>query len=74
MPIINALLNQGDYFMVLADYEAYVKKQEEVENVFNNPDEWNRRAILNVANMGHFSSDRSIKDYAEEIWKVDVEQ
>src|SRR6056297_1753819 len=58
MPIINALLNQGDYFMVLADYEAHVKKQEEVEEVFNNPDEWNRRAIINVANMGHFSSDR----------------
>ncbi len=73
MPIINALLNQGDYFMVLADYASYVKKQEEVEEVFNNPDEWNRRAIINVANMGHFSSDRSIRDYAEEIWKVDVE-
>ena len=74
MPIINALLNQGDYFMVLADYEAYVKKQEEVEEVFNNPDEWNRRAIINVANMGHFSSDRSISDYAEEIWKVEVKK
>ena len=72
MPIINALLNQGDYFMVLADYNAYVKKQEEVEDIYNQPSEWNRRAIINVANMGHFSSDRSIRDYAEEIWKIEV--
>ncbi len=71
-PIINALLNQGDYFMVLADYESYVKKQEEVEEIFNQPEEWNRRAIINVANMGHFSSDRSIRDYAERIWGVEV--
>jgi len=73
-PIVNALLNQGDYFMVIADYESYVKKQEEVEEIYNQPEEWNRRAIINVANMGHFSSDRSIQDYAEEIWKVDVKQ
>lgn len=71
-PIVNVLLNQGDYFMVIADYESYVKKQEEVENIYNRPEEWNRRAIINVANMGRFSSDRSIRDYAEKIWKVPV--
>lgn len=69
-PIVNALLNQGDYFMVLADYASYVSKQEEVEEIFRRSDEWNRRAIINVANMGHFSSDRSIRDYATKIWDV----
>jgi starch phosphorylase len=73
-PIINALLNQGDYFMVIADYASYVKKQEEVEEIYRQQDEWNRRAILNVANMGHFSSDRSIRDYAERIWEVSVDK
>jgi starch phosphorylase len=71
-PILNALLNQGDYFMVLADYQAYVDKQAQVEQVFNDSDEWNRRAIINVANMGWFSSDRSIEDYCERIWEVPI--
>lgn len=71
-PIINNLLYHGDYFMVLADFEAYLRKQEEVESVYRDRKEWNRRAILNVANMGRFSSDRSIRDYAERIWDVEA--
>ncbi|MGM0546174.1 MAG: glycogen/starch/alpha-glucan phosphorylase [Bacteroidota bacterium] len=71
-PITNALLNQGDYFMVLADYRKYVEKQEEVEANYRDEFDWNRKAIINVANMGHFSSDRSIKDYCERIWDVEV--
>ncbi|MDR8391527.1 glycogen/starch/alpha-glucan phosphorylase [Aliifodinibius sp. S!AR15-10] len=71
-PIINNLLHHGDYFMVLADYESYVEKQEEVEQVYRDKQEWYKRAIINVANMGFFSSDRSIQDYAERIW--DIEQ
>lgn len=67
-PIISALLEQGDYFMVLADYEAYVKEQENVEKVYKNVEEWNRMAIINMANVGKFSSDRTIKDYNDEIW------
>ncbi len=69
-PIIDAILHKGDYFMVCADFEAYVKTQEEVSQLFTNKDEWIRKAILNVANMGKFSSDRTIMDYAEEIWEV----
>lgn len=69
-PIIDALLHKGDYFMVLADYEAYVNKQAEVEELYKNPSEWNRKAILNVANIGKFSSDRTILDYADEIWRT----
>lgn len=71
-PITNALLNQGDYFMVLADYRRYVDKQEEVEANYRDQFDWNKKAIKNVANMGHFSSDRSIRDYCERIWDVEV--
>lgn len=67
-PIIDAILHEGDYFMVLADFKAYVKKQEEVSELFRNEDEWNRKAILNAANIGKFSSDRTIRDYNNEIW------
>ncbi len=70
-PIINNLLHHGDYFMVLADYQSYVDKQEEVEEVYRDKEDWYRRAIINVANMGFFSSDRSIEDYAERIWDVE---
>ncbi|MDZ7683586.1 MAG: glycogen/starch/alpha-glucan phosphorylase [Fodinibius sp.] len=73
-PITNALLNQGDYFMVLADYRQYIEKQDEVEQAYRDEFNWNRKAIINVANMGHFSSDRSIKDYCSRIWDVDVNQ
>ena len=68
-PIIDTLLHKGDYFMVMADYEAYVKKQEEVEALYKDQSEWNRKAILNVAKIGKFSSDRTILDYNDEIWR-----
>ena len=67
-PIMHALLHENDYFMVLADYESYVKEQERVERLFKNQDEWTRKAIINVAKVGKFSSDRTIKDYNDEIW------
>ncbi len=72
-PITNALLNQGDYFMVLADFRRYIDKQAEVEENYRDEFDWNRKAIINTANMGHFSSDRSIRDYCERIWDVDVD-
>ena len=73
-PIIDALLHKGDYFLVLSDYEAYVKKQAEVEALYKNRAEWFKKAILNTARVGKFSSDRTIRDYADEIWNVDVKQ
>jgi len=73
-PIIDSLLHKGDYFLVLADYEAYVNKQAEVDKLYKNQDEWNRKALLNTARVGKFSSDRTIKDYADEIWDVEVKK
>ncbi len=69
-PIIDSLLNQGDFFMVLADYKAYVSAQENVQKLYANQNEWTKRSILTVANMGYFSSDRSVSDYAENIWNI----
>jgi starch phosphorylase len=69
-PIVDALLSQGDYYMLLADYADYVGCQDQVDSVFREPDEWSRRAILNVAAMGHFSADRAIQEYATRVWGV----
>jgi len=69
-PIINNLTHHGDSFMLLADYADYLRCQCEVDQVFTDQEEWTRRAIFNVANMGKFSSDRTIAEYAQEIWKI----
>ncbi len=69
-PIVDALLSQGDYYMLLADYADYVGCQDQVDSLFQQNDEWSRRAILNVAAMGHFSADRAISEYATRIWGV----
>ncbi len=68
-PITDNLLWQ-DPFMLLADYQLYTACQDLVSETWLNVDEWDRRAILNVARMGKFSSDRSIADYCEKIWHV----
>lgn len=68
--IIDALLKHGDRFMVLADFAAYVETQDRAGELFRDREEWSRRAILNVAGMGKFSSDRTIREYAERIWHV----
>ncbi len=68
--IFDALVNYGDHYLLLADYARYVKAQEQADALYRDPDLWNRKALLNVAGMGVFSSDRTIADYANEIWKV----
>jgi starch phosphorylase len=67
-PIVEALLQHGDRYLLLADYAAYIACQEKVEKAYRNQEQWVKSAILNVANMGKFSSDRTISQYAEMIW------
>ena len=68
-PIIDNLL-QYDHYLLLADYASYIACQGRVDALYRDQAEWTRRAILNVAGMGKFSSDRTIREYAEEIWNV----
>ena len=63
-------LDGGDPFLVLADYESYVNKQKELDAVFRNKKNWAHMAIMNTARVGKFSSDRTIHQYAEEVWKL----
>jgi len=67
-PIIDSLTEGGDSFLLLADYAGYIATQERVEALYRDQRQWTRRAILNVAGMGRFSSDRTINEYAEKIW------
>ena len=71
-PIIDNLLRYGDQYLVLADYAAYIACQGEVEAAYRRQDLWLRKSIINVANMGKFSSDRTIGQYANEIWNVNA--
>jgi len=63
-------LYQSDWFMVAADFDSYAATQRDVEKVWSDKAEWNARAVRNVARMGWFSSDRTIRQYAKEIWNV----
>jgi starch phosphorylase len=68
-PLLDRLLHD-DPFLVLADYPAYVDCQEQVSALWRDQRAWTRKAILNVAHMGKFSSDRSIRDYCEQVWRI----
>ncbi len=61
-------LRHSDWFMVCADFEAYRSKQREIDGAWLTPSDWTRRAVHNTANMGWFSSDRTIREYAADIW------
>ena len=68
-PIVDSLLYQDEY-MVLADYASYTACQANVDSVYRNPEQWTRMSILNTARSGFFSSDRAIRQYCQELWKV----
>ncbi len=68
-PLLNNLL-WNDPFMLLADYQSYVDCQDQVSALWRRPDSWTSKSILNVARMGKFSSDRSIRDYCARVWQV----
>jgi len=69
--IVDNLLNH-DQYLLLADYTSYIDTQDRVSRLYQNQDEWVRQAVLNVANMAKFSSDRAIGDYAKNIWHVET--
>jgi glycogen phosphorylase len=64
------LLTSSDWFMVAADFAAYAKAQRHVDRLWSVPQRWNEKAIRNTANMAWFSADRTIREYAREIWTV----
>ncbi|MGK3136947.1 glycogen phosphorylase [Pantoea trifolii] len=68
--LFDALVNFGDHYQLLADYRSYVDTQDKVDKLYRQPDKWQRSAALNIANMGYFSSDRTIQEYADEIWHI----
>ena len=68
--VYDVLVNWGDHYLLLADYASYVATQEQVDALYRQPEQWGRKALLNVAGMGAFSSDRTIAEYAREIWNA----
>ena len=70
-PVHDSLLDGGDPFMVLADFRAYCDCQARVDAAYRDQKRWARMAILNTARVGRFSSDRTVREYARDIWKLD---
>jgi starch phosphorylase len=71
-PLVESLMDRHDPYLLLLDLESYIECQNWVSDMFLDEDSWTRMAILNVARMGKFSTDRTIRQYAEEIWGVPV--
>jgi len=71
-PIFDGLLDPGDPYLLLKDLKGYLACQQLVERAYRDQADWHRRALLNVARMGKFSSDRAIREYAREIWGIPV--
>jgi len=69
-PLRDALLTHGDYYMHLADLKSYLDADERLCDLYADPDAWARKSTLNIAGSGKFSSDRTIGEYAAEIWNV----
>jgi starch phosphorylase len=70
LPLRDALLTHGDHYMHLADLKSYLEADERLRDLYADPDGWARKAILNVASSGKFSSDRTIAEYAKDIWDL----
>jgi starch phosphorylase len=68
--IARSLLEGGDYYCLLADFQSYIEAQKKVSTDFKDREGWVRKSILNTARSGKFSSDRTIGEYARDIWKI----
>jgi starch phosphorylase len=68
--IFDNLTYHGDHYLLLADYRAYISCQDDVTALYQQPRLWNRKAILNFANMGKFSTDRTIAEYTNNVWHI----
>ncbi|HPA74028.1 MAG TPA: glycogen/starch/alpha-glucan family phosphorylase, partial [Spirochaetota bacterium] len=71
-PVMGALLDGGDKYLLLADYRSYIDTQAEAGKLYLDQDAWVRKSILNTARMGKFSSDRAITEYAQNIWGINM--
>jgi starch phosphorylase len=69
-PILRALLDYNDYYMLIADLRSYVDTQTRVDATYRDQAKWNRMSLVNIARSGLFSSDRAVAEYARNIWKV----
>jgi starch phosphorylase len=71
VPIVHSLMHHDPY-LVCADFESYCQTQDEISKMYLNKEEWTKKSIINVAQSGYFSSDRTIREYAKEIWNIPV--
>ena len=69
-PLYDTLMTHGDYYMHLADLKSYLEADQRLTELYADPNAWARKAILNIAGSGKFSSDRTIREYANDIWEA----
>ena len=67
---MESFFNNNDEYMLLADFNSYIKAQSNIDEMYKNKKLWLKKSLINIANCGFFSSDRTIKSYAKDIWKI----
>ena len=70
-PIVRSLLDYNDHYMILADLRDYIETQDRIDALYRQQREWDGKALLNVARAGRFSSDRTVLEYARDIWHIE---
>jgi len=70
LPIVSSLLDMGDVYCIMADFKPFLDAQLRIDQLWQDRYAWAEKAIINIARMGKFSSDRAIKEYANDIWHI----